>query len=118
MPRKITINESPNPTGLTMQERQLALNVLASMEASVTKLRDEEQASRRYNHRWRGGRDDRGDEWTAEDEQDIRQKVYRSAYSQLTGRQKTEAGRFTLHTDVAVPDNDMAYVLKSLGVTQ
>lgn len=107
MPRTITINEKPNPTGLSMSDRQLALDVLQSMESSVQALRKE-----RMSWPWRKDKRD----WTGEDEQELRRQVYRSAYSQLSGRQKSERGPFTLTTGT-IPDDDMEYVMASLGVS-
>ncbi len=100
----VTINASPNPTGLTMAERKLAMEVLKSLEDSVTRERKRLEArSYRYS-------------WDADDERRLRQRIYRSAYNQLTGRQKTDVGPFRLDVHPDVADDDMSYVLQSLGV--
>lgn len=111
MPKKITVNESPNPTGLTLQERQLAIEVLQSLEMSVGRERMRAMAERKRSWYTK----DRP--WTVEDEQLMRKRVYKSAYNQLTGRQRTEKGPFDLALSVDAPDADMAYVMNSLGVS-
>lgn len=105
MPRAVRINPTPNPTGLTMAERQLAIAVIQSIRASVVKAR-EEQSAQSY---WRP-------EWTVEDERRALDRVCRAAMNQLAGRQKTEKGIFSLSYDGEVKDEDLEYVRASLGM--
>lgn len=106
MPKQISINETQNPTRLTMPERQLAIDVLRSMEESVTK---ERVRLKKERPRYRG-------KWSVEDEVELRQKVYRSAFNQLAGRVKTTKGTFSLTLGGSIPDVDMEYVRASLGM--
>ena len=107
MPRKITINETPNPTGLSLTERQLALDVLQSLRVAVNKIRSDSQSSYYWN---------RASNWDAEQERETWDRAIRAAINQLAGRQKTENGHFKLiHNDTEVADKDLEYVLKSLG---
>lgn len=106
MPRKIAISEHPNPTGLTMNERQLALDVLQSLRVAVNKLRSEHANS----YYWRR------EEWTAEKEREVWDRAIRAAINQFAGRQKSEKGHFRLiHNDTEVADRDLEYVLASIA---
>lgn len=104
--RKIKITEKPNATGLSMANRVLAIEVLQSLEKSVSRVRVKETSEK-----WRFNRSNR--DWTLQDEQDMRTRVYRSAIRQLQGAQATQGEYF--HLESEVPDEDMQYVLESLG---
>lgn len=106
MPRKIGIKRHPNPTHLSMEDRRLAIEVLQSLEKSVHVKREKIINEQR---RWWHGKDP----WTLDEEQQLRQQVYRAAIKQLQGAQKSEGNIFKLEREV--PEADMAYVLESLG---
>jgi hypothetical protein len=108
MARKITINEDRNPTGLTMSERQLCLDLIQSIRSSVAKLRSEDSRSRRY---WRRER-------TPDDEREIWDRVMRVAINQIAGRQKTEKGLFDLKLTADADDRDLEFVMKSILQSQ
>lgn len=107
MPRAVTIHPTPNPTGLNMAERQLAISILQSVRAAVVSERKNQQV-------WWGRH--RVREYSAEHEQEVWERVLRSAMNQFSGRQKTENGLFQLKYDAEVHDKDMQYVLQSLGI--
>jgi hypothetical protein len=106
MPKQFKINERPNPTGLTMAERKLAMDVLRSFETSLNKARVDAQRG----YYWRQN------EWTAGDERELRVQVYNSAYRQFTGRQKSENGIFTFTHSPETTEEDMDYIMESLGI--
>lgn len=112
MPRKIVIPiDAANPLNLTDGERKLCMDLLSSMERSVEKERKamSKRLSESY-HRYGNYK-----AWSVEDERKLRQRVYRAAYNQVTGRQKKSTGLFTMNRDVTVDELD--YVRQSLGMS-
>lgn len=113
MPRKVTINTENNPTGLTLGERQLAIEVIQSLRTAATRLRKEEANNFYWGTRRSGEMED-----GIKREREMMDRVFRTALNQFAGRQKTEQGIFQLKIDANsdVQDKDLAYVMQSLGM--
>lgn len=108
MPRHVRINSTPNPTGLTMNERQVAIEVIQSLRHAVNKLRREQQE---YWER---------EELYGQEVQELWDRACRAAMNQLAGRQKSENGIFKLlrASNAHLDEADIDYVMRSLGYTE
>jgi hypothetical protein len=105
--RKVKINPENNPTGLTMAERELAICVIQSIRDSIAKSRK----MQRDRNPWRRN-------WDVDDERESWDRICKAAIEQFAGKRKSEKGVFRLQGfDMQVQDDDMAYVMESLGVS-
>jgi hypothetical protein len=103
--RHVKVKEHPNPTGLSVADRELCIDFLRSLDRSIQRARLD---YKKRTGRW----------WYSElsdnEEIHIRDRVTTAAMNQLVGRQKGPGKLFTLEREV--PVDDMAYVRQSLGM--
>lgn len=98
----LTINMSNNATGLSLAERELAIDVLRSFMDSIATVAHN-------NREWFGVTEARA---LAID------SVYKAAMRQLRGQQVREGDVFNLVLAQRIQDADLAYLAESFGVSQ
>lgn len=103
--RHVTVKRHPNPTGLSVADRELCIDFLRSLQRSVERAAHEW----RLLHRKYWYEEIPPHAMTA-----IRERVERAAMNQLVGRQKGPGKLFAFEREI--PIDDMNYVRQSLGM--